>query len=299
MKLKKILAVIAAAAMAATLSLPVFAEATPGQDSQDIAIELIGMTQNPEMNVAEAEQKMKELTDKLQNTDVTVSAEMMTAAMSFFDRMEDDGQENIHKMDASTDEVTVSYRSQNGDTMTVNSVSMDAESGKIVLEATGNKDGFGYAITVDLPSDTKVTSYKVTMAGDNAQTIDAVVPVKGYEENGAMHKFVTFWVPHFTTYELTAFTTAGTSGEGGGNEGGNGNASSGNNSNTTSNTQTVTSSQNTSTQNTSAATSSVEGENPIKATGSDMNRTVFVVVALAVAAACGLGVASKKSRKSE
>lgn len=299
MKLKKILAVVSAAVLMGALSLPVFAEATPGQDSQDIAMKLIGMTQDPEMNVAEAEQTMKELTGNLQNTEVTLSAEMMTAAMSFFDRMEDDDQENIHKMDVSTDEVAISYRSQNGDTMTVNSVSLDEESGKIVLDATGSNNGFGYAITVDLPSDTKVTSYKVTMAGANAQAIDAVVPVKGYEEGGVMHKFVTFWVPHFTTYELTAFTTAGASGEGSGN----GNGSSGNNGNSSStnnnNTQTVTSSQSASTQNTSAATSSVEAENPIKATGSDMNRTVFVVVALAVAAACGLGVASKKSRKSE
>ena len=40
-------------------------------------------------------------------------------------------------------------------------------------------------------------------------------------------------------------------------------------------------------------------ENPIKATGSDMSLMVFAVVALVGVAACGLGVASKKSRKGE
>lgn len=322
MKLKKILAVISVAVLMGALSLPVFAEATPGQNSQDTAIKLLGMTQNPDMDVEKAENTMKELTVNLQDTEVTVSAEMMTAAMSFFDRMENDDQGAIWKQYASTEEVTVSYRSQNGDTMTVNSVSLDAESGKIVLDATGSDDGFGYAITVDLPSDTRVTSYKVTMDGENAQQIDATVPVKSYlDEDNTTHKYVTFWVPHFTTYVLTSFSTdtaAATT-------------------TTTTTTSTVTASSGDAIQYYTCKvcgyhnwTATEEGyrcdncgyiesekqltgygnvkgvytpktgaENPIKATGSDMNRTVFVVVALAVAAACGLGVASKKSRKSE
>ena len=83
MKLKKIFAVVSATVLMATMSLPVFAEATPGENSQSTAIELIGMTQNPEMNVAEAENTMKDLTGYLQDTQVTISSEMMTAAMSW------------------------------------------------------------------------------------------------------------------------------------------------------------------------------------------------------------------------
>lgn len=301
MKLKKILAVVAAAAMAATLSLPVFA-ATPGETAQSAAWTLIGMTQNPDMKVEDAEVKMETITSSLQEPTTSVSSEMMSAALSFFDRMESDQEDNINTTSVTVDEVDVTCRSRVNDPVTINSVKVDASTGKVTLdaEATTGNDSFGYAITVELPADTNVTSYKIAMLGDNAQTIDAVAPVKGYEEGGVMHKFVTFWVPHFTTYELTAYTTTGASGEGSGNESGNENDSSSNNTTTNNNnTQTVTSKQNASTQNTSAATSSVEAENPIKATGSDMNRTVFVVVALAVAAACGMGVVSKKSRKSE
>lgn len=319
MKLKKILAVVAAAAMATTLSLPVFAEATPGQDSQSAAIKLIGMTQNPDMDVEQAENTMKELTANLQDTNVTVSAEMMTAAMSFFDRMEDDQDPGTKKVDASQGDVSLSYRCENGDSMTVNSVSLDEESGKVVLDATAAESEYGYAVTVDLPADTRVTTYKITMQGENAQQIDATVPVKSYlDEDNTTHKYVTFWVPHFTTYVLTSFSTDTAAA-------------------TTTTSASVTASSGDSIQYYTCKacgyhnwTATEEGyrcdncgyiesqkqltgygnvkgvytpktgaENPIKATGSDMNRTVFVVVALAVAAACGLGVASKKSRKSE
>lgn len=320
MKLKKILAVVSATVLMATMSLPVFAEATPGENSQSTAIELIGMTQNPEMDVAKAENKMKDLTGYLQDTQVTVSAEMMTAAMSFFDRMEEDGQGNIHKMDASTDKVALSYRCKNGDSMTVNSVSLDEESGKIVLDATAAVSEYGYAVTVDLPADTRVTTYKITMEGDNAQKIDATVHVKSYiDKDNTTHKYVTFWVPHFTTYVLTSFS----------------NDTAAETTTTTTSSTTVSSGDAiqyytckacgyhnwTATeegyrcdncgyiesQKQLAGYGNVKGvyspktgtENPIKATGSDMNLTVLVVVALAVAAACGMGVASKKSRKSE
>lgn len=319
MKLKKILALISATALMATMSLPVFADATPGESSQRIANELIGLTQNPGMNVAQAEKKMKDLTDSLQNTKVTISAEMMSAAMNFFDRMEDDNQKNIRKADASADGVALSYRCENGDSMTVNSVSLDGGSGKIVLDATAAESEYGYAVTVDLPADTNVTTYKITMQGENAQQIDATVPVKSYlDKDNTLHKYVTFWVPHFTTYVLTSFSNS-----------------------TAAETTTTTSSATVSSGDTIeyytckacgyhnwtateegyrcdncgyiesqkqlAGYGNVKGvyspktgtENPIKATGSDMNQTILVVVALAVAAACGMGVVSKKSRKSE
>lgn len=40
-------------------------------------------------------------------------------------------------------------------------------------------------------------------------------------------------------------------------------------------------------------------ENPIKKTGASMDMTMFVVVALAAAAVCGMGVAVKKAHKGE
>lgn len=323
MKLKKIFAVVSAAVLMATMSLPVFAEATPGESSQSTAIELIGMTQNPEMNVAEAENKMKDLTGYLQDTQATISSEMMTAAMSFFDRMEDDNSGSIQKKEATVSGIAMSYRSQADDTMQIKSLSLDQATGKITLDAeavvSGN-DSFGYAVTVDLPADTRVTTYKITMEGDNAQKIDATVPVKSYiDKDNTTHKYVTFWVPHFTTYVLTSFS----------------NDTAAETTTTTTSSTTVSSGDAiqyytckacgyhnwTATeegyrcdncgyiesQKQLAGYGNVKGvyspktgtENPIKATGSDMNLTVLVVVALAVAAACGMGVVSKKSRKSE
>ena len=158
------------------------------------------------------------------------------------------------------------------------------------------------------------------MEGDNAQKIDATVPVKSYiDKDNTTHKYVTFWVPHFTTYVLTSFS----------------NDTAAETTTTTTSSTTVSSGDAiqyytckacgyhnwTATeegyrcdncgyiesQKQLAGYGNVKGvyspktgtENPIKATGSDMNLTVLVVVALAVAAACGMGVTSKKSRKSE
>lgn len=292
MRLKKLFAVIAAAALTAAMCLPVAADetATQGQVAQGDALELIGMTQDPNMDVSAAEQKMEKLTATLQDKDVTLSSEMMTAALAFFDRMENDQQSNIQK-DAveESDGVELYYRSEDGDSMTLNSVSMDNNGGKIVLDADGSgQTAFGYAITVELPANTNVTKYKITMLGNDAQQIDAVVPVTSYiDENNVTHHIVTFWVPHFTTYELTTYTTSTVSGSDG----------SGSSSDQTSTTQTSSGNKEaTATQN---AIASAAEENPIKATGSDMSMVVFAVVALAGVAACVMGIASKKSRKSK
>lgn len=325
MKLKKIFAVVSATVLMATMSLPVFAEATPGQEVQDAAWKLLAMTQDPDMNENEAGTVMEGITADLKDTTVPVSSETMTAALSFFDRMEDDNSGSIQKKEATVSGIAMSYRSQADDTMQIKSLSLDEATGKITLDAeavVSGDDSFGYAITVELPANTNITTYKITMLGNNAQDIHATVPVKAYEEGGVMHKFVTFWVPHFTTYVLTSFSNDPAA-------------------ETTNTTTTTTSSTTVSSgdaiqyytckacgyhnwtateegyrcdncgyiesQKQLAGYGNVKGvyspktgtENPIKATGSDMNLTVLVVVALAVAAACGMGVASKKSRKSE
>lgn len=337
MRLKKVLAVISATVLMATLSLPVFADdATAGEKSQGYAWELLAMTQNPDMDVAGAKEKMEQMTDEIKSDEATtVSAEMMTAALTFFDRMEDgytaDGkQENsdykINVQDGTKNDVTYSCRSQENDTITVDNVSLD-NGGTITFSAaaTDSKLGIlGYAITVDLPADATQTFYKFVQEDSNAQPIDAVVPVKSYlDKNNVTHKYVSFWVPHFTTYVLTPVSVSETT------------ATTTTTSSTPSATAASTSQESiqyytcpacgyhnwTATEDgyrcdncgyveslkQLSGYGNVKGvytpktgtENPIKATGSDMNMTVFVVVALIAAAACGMGITVSKSRKSE
>ena len=97
---------------------------------------------------------------------------------------------------------------------------------------------------------------------------------------------VTFWAPHFTTYQLTPVNV-----NNGGTEGGESNQGG---------EQTVTSDDNKEETTTSTTTTTTTvAENPIKATGVSMNMSVFAVVACAAVAACGSGVAVKKSHKGE
>lgn len=296
MKLKKILAVISAAALMGALSLPVFAEATPGQASND---KLVMVTNKPNATKQEVSEAVAEVTSLLnQSTDkeMSVSGNAVEQGLRYFDMEEEDGGENMKR-----DTVQgVVYRCDNDATVNVSSCDFLHETGEIKVEATASgTSGHGYSLTIKLDPNSDVKEYRV-IETSNMLSFEQPVQVDGYMTKNGYEKSVTIWVPHFTTFVLQPVNESGSTG--GGEQGGQTSGNNNTNTNTTtsnSNTQTVTSSQSTSTQNTSAATSSVEAENPIKATGSDMNLTVFVVVALAVAAACGLGVVSKKSRKSE
>lgn len=290
MKLKKILAVVSAAVLMGALSLPVFAEATPGQASND---KLVTVTNKPNATKQEVSEAVAEVTSLLnQNTDkaMSVSGNAVEQGLRYFDMEEEDGGENMNK-----DTVQgVVYRCDDDATVNVSSCDFLHETGEIKVEATATgTSGHGYSLTIKLDPNSDVKEYKV-IETSNMLSFEQPVQVDGYMTKNGYEKSVTIWVPHFTTFVLQPVSKSGSTGDG--EQGG---QTSGNNNTNTNNTQTVTSSQSTSTQNTSAATSSVEAENPIKATGSDMNRTVFVVVALAVAAACGMGVVAKKSRKSE
>lgn len=301
MKMKKIVAGVVAAVLSMALCAPAFA-ATPGEVADDNAREVIGLTQNwnEAGNAEAAETAMQEMVDTLRDSSVTVSTYMTSAGLSYFDALEENGKpgtdygkEMLYLSDGTVSAV-VRYAKTGFSVGGELSVSDDA-----VITYTANPQhpsSTGYAITVYLPDDATATQYSIRMLGDNAQPNDSVVPVNSYvEEDGSVQKYVSFWVPHFTTYQLTPvgiqidtdqpeqpaqqpadehpeIADAIANGTWG---------------------------QSSATAAGSTAGSASTTENPIKKTGLSMDFGVFAVAALTVAAVCGLGYAATKSRKSE
>ena len=209
MKMKKIVAGVVAAVLSMALCAPAFA-ATPGEVADDNAREVIGLTQNwnEAGNAEAAETAMQEMVDTLQDSSVTVSTYMTSAGLSYFDALEENGRpgkdygkEMLYLSDGTVSAV-VRYAKTGFSVGGELSVSDDA-----VITYTANPQhpsSTGYAITVYLPDDATATQYSIRMLGDNAQPNDSVVPVNSYvEEDGSVQKYVSFWVPHFTTYQLT------------------------------------------------------------------------------------------------
>ena len=277
MKLKKIASVIAAVAMAATLCMPAFADATPGEIANNAAEQAAAS-----QDIAEIASYVAQATEslKLSSEPVTVSVPVTSQAIRYFDMAEEKGWVNPV---ASGD---IIYRCDNG--ATVNASCNVADDYTITIDATASGDSaHGYALSVKLPLDCNVQTYTLSeTSGQVSFTATADVINVGGE-----FKMVTFWVPHFTTYVLTPASVSG------------GNSSSGsddNNNSSSNNNQAVTTQTTTSTVTTTeTVTAPAVEENPIKKTGASMDMTMFVVVALAAAAVCGMGVAVKKAHKGE
>lgn len=299
MNMKKIVSGAAAVVLALGLAVPAFA-ATPGEVANDTAWEVIGLTQHWEedpANAAKAKAAMQTMVTNLQDNTATVSTSMTSAGLAYFDALEENGKRGTdygYETGSGSDNellYTIRYEATRMSVGGELDVSEDAS----VITFTSNPatpSSTGYAITVMLPDNTTATQYSVKMLGDNAQPNDTVVPVKSYvEEDGTTQKYVSFWVPHFTTYQLTAVTL-----------------------NTPvqqpSNQQPAvdehpeiadaiangTWGQSTTTTAGGSAAAAPAAENPIKKTGLAMDFTAFAVVALAAAAVCGLGYAVKKSK---
>ena len=279
MKLKKIASVIAAVAMAATLCMPAFADATPGEIANNAAEQAAAS-----QDIAEIASYVAQATEslKLSSEPVTVSVPVTSQAIRYFDMAEEKGWVNPV---ASGD---IIYRCDNG--ATVNASCNVADDYTITIDATASGDSaHGYALSVKLPLDCNVQTYTLSeTSGQVSFTATADVINVGGE-----FKMVTFWVPHFTTYVLTPASVSGGTSSSGGDDTNNINNSSNNSQAVT--TQTTTSTVTT----TETVTAPAVEENPIKKTGASMDMTMFVVVALAAAAVCGMGVAVKKAHKGE
>lgn len=283
MKLKKIMSVVAAAALAAALCVPAFAEeeATPGEAAQGKASEVVEAIQSGDTEAVKT--AMKEMTDRLQDEKVTVSPQMHNAGLAYYDYMESIGE--VTRKDLSDE---VSIRNTNGDTVTLNSCTIDAAANTVTvdIDATVADVEDGYSVTIDLPSNMTATYLKVSMINESTnQPNDSVAVVR----SAGGQKYVSFWVPHFTTYQLTPISVEQPS------QGNNtvkdehpeigeaiANGTWGKDDNATS------------TSGTSAVT-----ENPIKKTGTEMSVVLFAVTVLAAVAVGGVSVAVNKSRKGE
>lgn len=283
MQMKKIASVAAAAAMAAVFCVPASA-ATPGEVAAGTADTVLDLTaSNWATNKEAGTAAMSDLTSQVRSdSSITVTQVMNNAGLSFFDICENTKDDEIAKVDATGEYsgLQVTYRKDaDASDLVLNGFGYDA-SGVITLDATeGEKASeYGYAITVMLPAETNVYYYNVSI--QNGQQVNVTVPVSQYyDKDGNVHKMVTFWAPHFTTYQLTPMSLNQTT--------------------TNSDNGSSDSSEEETTTTTTTTTAAAVTENPIKATGVSMNLSAVAVVACAAVAACGAGVAVKKSRKNK
>lgn len=213
MKMKKIVAGIVAAVLSMALCAPAFA-ATPGEEAQSLSTRIQQALENG--NLQEAKAGMQEMTAMLQDNSVTVSDAMNNAALTYYDALEEAGgpSDTFSQARSSADENgvwhKVRYEVGKGFTSGPDFLSYNADASVITVQSgnyTDNPSSTGYAVTVVLPSTATASYYSVKMLGDNAQHNDTVAIVKYlWQEDGTSQKYVSFWVPHFSTYQLTAVT---------------------------------------------------------------------------------------------
>lgn len=337
MNKKKMLAVVAAVAMTATMSLPVFAEdATPGEVAKNNVEELTNKLETVQQAGGTwKDEDVKEVAGFIQTVVDTfgedqavtvVTRDMSDAMLSVY---EDEGlcsQIFTNSTAQEKEGKTVTYSGDSATSIQLVSLKIDGDS--VVLESTvgGTQSDMGYVVEISMPDVPDGTLYEVVNSQSTVSFMNADNSPLTFAVYGGK---LTFWVPHFSTYTFARVSTSG------------GNSSSGSSAgqtSTTAPTATATPAPGDAIQyytcpacgyHNWTATSegyrcdncgrvesekqlsgygNVKGvyeptaavaENPIKATGSDMSLMVFAVVALVGVAACGLGVASKKSRKGE
>lgn len=260
---------------------------------------------NPEKQ-QEAENSMEAIVEALDNSDVEITNTMSAAGVSYFDKLVTSNMtDKISKQEFNDGENVLTVSSANtGDNTTVNvklnSLTMDGDVITLDMDhADGDKSGTGYYITIDLPEGNTAKVYNVTMVGENAQRMSVLATVK----NGT----VSFWVPHFTVYQLTPInvdipdqpTGDGDTTTGGNTSTGSGSTSVGNNSTTSSNSGANTNQVVASGNSNNSSNSAAVVENPIKKTGVEMSFALFAIAAAAVIAVGGIRVAVSKARKGE
>lgn len=346
MNLKKIAALVAVLAMAASLSMPAFAEATPGQIVNENAYELMTGLDALKNPGSMTEEEVRVATEKaVKNVEACVTSfangETNVVTETLADAMVDiytnpnlaDLKAKVFGAEKEEGDVRVSGASND---VTIQSLESDAETGKVsvTVNAKGAPSGSGYIVSIKMPEGIPDGAQYRVEDGDsgviyayndgNKKDEDFPFSVQGGE--------LIFWVPHFTTYTLVPFPV--------GNPGNATNNENSDDTNTTSAAPSSTAAPDASKDNIQyytckacgyhnwtateegyrcdncgyiesqkqlAGYGNVKGvyapktgtENPIKATGADMNCTAFVVVALAVAAAFGMGYVAKKSGKAE
>lgn len=330
MNKKKMLAVVAAVAMTAAMSLPVFAEdATPGDISENNVEIVKDLLANKPVWDDSDKSKAKEaiaayVSNVAAENNNIVTEDMATCAIEAYSKMPEAFEQ--------AEKGTVRFYSEAGqsENITLNKLDISGEKDSVTIDVKAdNKSELGYIVDIPMPGVADGTEYAVVSCSDEIEYIQGRDNANENFSFKVKDEVLTIWVPHFTTYTLDKVSTSG------------GNSSSGSSAgqtSTTTPTATATPAPGDAIQyytcpacgyHNWTATSegyrcdncgrvesekqlsgygNVKGvyeptaavaENPIKATGSDMSLMVFAVVALVGVAACGLGVASKKSRKGE
>lgn len=341
MNKKKMLAVVAAVAMTATMSLPVFAEdATPGEVAKNKVEELTNKLETMQQEGGKWEEKdVKEVTDYIEAVVDTFDADKAGTHSQVVTQNMSDAMISVYENEALREKVfkdsaekqdgegnTVTYSGSSQTNIQLDSLQIDEDSVVLTSTVGGAQSDMGYIVEISMPDVPDGTLYEVVNSQSTVSFMNADNSPLTFAVYGGK---LTFWVPHFSTYTFARVSTSG------------GNSSSGSSAGQTSTaapTATATPAPGDAIQyytcpacgyHNWTATSegyrcdncgrvesekqlsgygNVKGvyeptaavaENPIKATGSDMSLMVFAVVALVGVAACGLGVASKKSRKGE
>ena len=300
MKMKKIVSGLVAAVLALSLSAPAFA-ATPGEEAQSLSTDIQQSLYKDDVDAATAQ--MEQMTATLQDNSVTVSSAMNISALAYFDTLESAG--TLERVRFETEDgrwYQVRYPENGTFTSGPDFVTYSGDTITVDTVIHGESSATGYSISVEVPMESEATYYTIKMLGDNAQLNDSLIPVQYlYGEDGSLvRKFVSFWVPHFTAYQLTPVAIQPEQPaeepeqtQQGGSEHpeigeaiANGTWGKEEGSASTTNSST-------------ASTTATGAENPIKKTGLEMDFTFLAVVALTAAAVCGMGYAAKKSRKGE
>lgn len=332
MNKKKILAVVAAAAMTATMSLPVFAEdATPGEISQN-NVEVVKdlLANKPVWDDSDKNSAKGAIATYVSNVTAennVVTEDMATCVIEAYSKMP----EAFEK----AEEGTVFFYSEAGqsENITLNKLDISDEKDSVTIDVKAdNKSELGYIVEIPMPDVEDNTEYAVVFCSDGTEFVQDRTNTNKDFSFKVKDGMLTIWVPHFTTYTLNQVSTTSTTTT---------------NNSSSSETQTSAAAPAATAKQASGDTiqyytcpacgyhnwtatsegyrcdncgriesekqlsgyGNVKGvyeptaaavaENPIKATGSDMSLMIFAVVALAGVAACGLGVVSKKSRKVE
>lgn len=228
-----------------------------------------------------ATQSMQAMVEALSDPAIPVTNNMAAAGQSYFTKLKDSGLTDTYSEEVFAEsQIPLTVCSDfTGDASSVevqlNSLTVENNVVTLDMDAVSGGSETGYFITIDLPEGNNVKQYKVSMLGQNAQPNETVVSVV----NGT----VSFWVPHFTVYQLTPVNEQTS------NQGGNGGNPSNNEDSSNDTNQVVV----------SGTSSAAVAENPIKKTGTEMSVVLFAVAAVAAIAVGGIRVAVSKARKGE
>lgn len=218
LNLKKILSGVVAGALAVSLCVPAFAEATPGEAANDLASGIESALAGGNLSALTSD--MQSMTTALQDQNTTVTAAMNNAALKYFEALEDSGNpgEAYSQAGSFADDNGASWKVlyEEGSAFTADAASFMTytDNGNTITVGTviyGTPSSVGYMVTIMLPRGNTANQYMIKTV-DNAQLNDSVLQVRGYldPETDTTVRYVSFWAPNFScTYQLTALALSG------------------------------------------------------------------------------------------